>query len=706
MKSTTYSTAIGGTQVTARFTDLAENANGSVLVEAGDTVVLVTAVMAKKEATTSYFPLSVEYEEKFYAVGSILGSRFQRREGRPSRKATLNARLVDRTVRPLFPKGLKREVQIVVSVLSLGNHAPEALAVLGASLALGVSDIPWNGPVSGVLFSEKNGTWVPDLPFNEKKSATNHLLLCGNEKKVVMVEMEGKEVQESVMLRTCSEAQRLLGKLQQFQNDIISKQGKGKVAFNPQTISDECRGIFEEEFRNRLHDAIFEKNEDVHAVRDAWNMRLHEKGLDEESSVTADFFNAMVKKIVCDEAVQNNRRPDGRTADEVRTIYAQAGKVSPKLHGSGIFYRGGTHVFTALTLGSPAERLLLNEIENPDTEERFMHHYNFPPFAGGETGRIGSPKRREIGHGALAEKSLRNMLPPEKDFPYTIRLVSECFSSNGSTSMGSVCASTLALLDGGVPITEPVAGIAMGLMENEGGSVILTDIQGFEDHHGVMDFKVAGTQNGITAMQLDIKTNGIDFSLLPEILEKAKIARMRILTAIHEEIATHRSTLSPNAPFLQTVHIRPDTIGLLIGTGGKTIRSIKETYGVDTIDVDDSGAVVVSGAQEPVMRAVAHIQELTKSTEVGDMLEVAVKTITSFGAFAAVSDNQDGLIHISEFAPQRIDSVEDLVAVGDVVPVVVKEVENGKVALSVKDRDPEFFASKLHQKKRARRGRR
>ena len=386
----------------------------------------------------------------------------------------------------------------------------------------------------------------------------------------------------------------------------------------------------------------------------------------------------------------------GRGADEVRPLYAQAGSVSKRLHGSGIFYRGGTHVFTALTLGSPGDALSLNTIEDPETDERFMHHYNFPPYSTGEVGRIGSPKRREIGHGALAEKALRNVLPSKDDFPYTMRLVSECFASNGSTSMGSVCASTLALMDGGVPITAPVAGIAVGLMQKGDAYVLLTDIQGPEDHHGSMDFKVAGTKNGITAIQMDVKIEGITLAILSEALEKGRVARLHILEIITQEMSEPRASLSPYAPHIDTLTIDPDTIGMVIGTGGKTIKQLRIDTGVDSIDIEDDGTVSVSGDKEAVALAVQKIHDMTRSFEVGDTVDATIKNITDFGAFAELSPSHDGMIHVSEFSPQRIDTVDSVVSPGDVVPVVVKEVRpDGRIALSVKDRDPSFFDSIL-----------
>ena len=478
-----------------------------------------------------------------------------------------------------------------------------------------------------------------------------------------------------------------------FQQEVIAEIGREKIEISTPEISAEAKKIFDETIFPKVKEAVFSSEISLDAVQKEWGKLLEEKEVADDRKVTDRYFEDMVDALVHREAVENKRRVDGRGMDEVRSLYAQAGGLSSRLHGTGIFYRGGTHVFTALTLGSPGDALALNTIEDPEADERFMHHYNFPPYSTGEVGRIGSPKRREIGHGALAEKALRNVLPPQDNFPYTMRLVSECFASNGSTSMGSVCASTLALMDGGVPIIAPVAGIAVGLMQQGDKHILLTDIQGLEDHHGAMDFKVAGTQNGITAIQMDVKVEGITLAVLGEALEKGKAARLHILETITQELSKPRASLSPYAPHIETMMIDPDSIGTVIGTGGKTIKQLRADTGVDSIDIEDDGVVSVSGSKEAVVSAMEKIHDMTRSFEVGDTFDDAViKKITDFGAFAELSPNKDGMIHVSEFSPQRIDTVGSVVSVGDVVPVVVKEVRpDGRVALSVKDRDPSFF---------------
>ncbi len=688
----TFTTTVGSVPITASFTDLAEHANGSVLIEAGDTAVFVTAVMSHQESAKDYFPLSVEFEERFYSVGAILGSRFLRREGRPSQEAVLNARIIDRTIRPLFPKEVNNEVQVIATVLSFGTYNPDVLAAIGASLALGASDIPWNGPVSAVRFTRTADGWKAFTPFEEARLCTDHILLCGKKDRITMIEMEGKEVSETDTIQVSSDALGVIEHLQDFQRSVIDEIGKEKLVIKKREMSAGIAALFDEHIRPALQDILFSPEKNINDIQNTWRRLVDEQVGDDEKQAAAAHFDDSVDSIIHAEAVVNSRRVDGRGIDDVRPLYAQAGGVSPRLHGTGIFYRGGTRVFTALTLGAPGDALALNTVEDPDTNERFMHHYNFPPFSTGETGRVGGPKRREIGHGALAEKALRHMLPSADDFPYTMRLVSECFSSNGSTSMGSVCASTLALMDGGVPITAPVAGIAVGLMHHDGRHAVLTDIQGPEDHHGDMDFKVAGTAKGITAIQMDVKIEGITPTILEEALEKGRVARMHVLETITGAIASPRESLSPYAPHIQTVTIHPDTIGLVIGSGGKTIKALRADTGVEAIDIEDDGTVTVSGAAEKVAVAVERIENMTRLFEVGDTIDGAVKNVAEFGAFVELSPNKDGLVHISEFSPTRIGAVEDVVSTGDVVPVVVKEVRpDGRIALSIKDRDPHFF---------------
>lgn len=693
MNTKIFTTKILDVEIKATVNDLAENANGSVLIEAENTVVFITATMSKHETNQDYFPLSVEFEERFYSAGAILGSRFIRREGRPSQEAVLNARIIDRTIRPFFPKGFYREVQVIPTVISFGKYNPDVLAIIGASIALGISDIPWNGPVSAIRFAKAENTWKPFTHFNESKNLIDELLLCGKDDIITMIEMEGKEIQEEEIIKTSIEGQKIIEEIQTFQKDIISQAGKEKIPFEKTIISENIKKLFEKDIKPALQSSLFNQAQNTSDIRNQWNdiVNIHAEN-NSDRRACADYIEDIIDDIIHTEAINNKKRSDGRKLDEVRPLFAQAGGVSKILHGSGIFYRGGTHVFTALTLGGPGDALLLNTVENPEKDERFMHHYNFPPFSTGETGRVGSPKRRELGHGALAEKALRPMLPPASKFPYTIRLVSECFSSNGSTSMASTCASTIALMDGGVPIEEPVAGIAIGLMQKNNSYVLLTDIQGPEDHHGDMDFKAAGTKNGINAIQMDVKVEGITQEILKEALQKAKEARITILKTITNAIPSVRESLLENAPHIKTITINPDSIGMVIGSGGKTIKGIRADTGAQDINIEDDGTITISGSKESVASAYDAIYLMTRELEVGDVIDAKIKNITEFGAFAEITPGKDGLIHISEFSPEHINNVEDIVSVGDIIPVIIQEVrDDGKISLSVKARDPEYF---------------
>ena len=706
----TFTTTVAGIEIQASFTDLAENANGSVLIEAGDTIVFVTATMEGKETTLDYIPLQVEFEERFYSVGAILGSRYVRREGRPSQEAILNARIIDRTIRPLFPKDLRNEVQIIATVLSFGTYNPDTLAIIGASLALGTSDIPWQGPISAVRYVKTEKGWEPFAPFEVMKDKTDHLLLCGSKDSITMIEMEGEEVKEEEILKTATHAKELLKELQIFQEGIIREIGKEKKVPKKQELSEEGKALFEKHIQPLLKDTVFGKNKGAYEAQEKWQEILDEHGEGIEGIKNAEAYaEEKISEVIHKEVVENGKRVDGRTTEEIRPLYTQAGGVSPRLHGTGIFYRCGTHVFSVLTLGSPSDALALNTVEDPDANERFMHHYNFPPFSTGETGRVGGPKRREIGHGALAEKAIRPVLPAQEEFPYTMRVVSECFSSNGSTSMGSVCATTLALMDGGVPIKAPVAGIAIGLMHTDDTYKVLTDIQGPEDHHGDMDFKVAGTENGITAIQMDVKITGISLEIFKEALEKGRVARHTILKEIKTACPEPRESVSPHAPHIQSISIDPDDIGMVIGSGGKTIKALRAESGAENIDIEDDGTVTVSGNKEAVAFAISKIESMTKTFEPGDTLEGKIKSITEFGAFVEMAPGKDGMVHISEFSPTRVEDIHALTSVGDVVPVVVKEVRrDGKVSLSIKDRDPNFFGeiAQTAQQQNKRSGRR
>ncbi len=700
MQRKIFKTEFGNKTLTAEFNDLATHTNGSVMLSYGETVVLVTAVMGKSETNLPYFPLSVEFEEKFYAAGEILGSRFMRREGRPSDEAVLSARIVDRTIRPLFPTHLKIDVQIVVSVLAIGEDDPDLLGVIGASLALGVSDIPWDAPVSAVRLAKKIGDSEilinPNYATRPADGLDIEILACGKDGKINMIETASKEVAEADVMELLQKATELHAALQDFQEKIIKELGKPKREFVIPVASPSLLDFYQTTFAARLRETLFSKTAGKDHIYELKNVFLAEVSVLAETDSTidkklaADFYEEMVDQELHKGAVEENLRADGRKLDEVRPLYAQAGGISPVLHGSGIFYRGGTRIFSALTLGGPEAALLVDTIEEHNTKKRFMHHYNFPPFSVGETGRVGGFNRRMIGHGTLAEKALAPVIPQTTDFPYTIRLVSETMSSNGSSSMGSVCASSLALMDGGVPITRAVAGIASGVMIVEDKYALLTDIQGPEDEFGDMDFKVAGTKEGITAIQMDVKVSGIDLNILKEALDKAKAARLEILEVMNKEISVSRADISPRAPEIISLKILPEQIGLVIGGGGKMIKSIKEETGVEEITIEDDGSVFISGKNGTAKAAFDKISGITRTYSVGEKVMATITKVAAFGAFAKLDPYNEGLIHISEIAPFHLESLDGVFTIGETIPVVVSKIEMGKIGLSIKKADPEF----------------
>jgi len=706
MKIKEFSTEIGGKKLICQFTDLADQTNGSVIVRYGNTIILVTAVMSKnKREDIDYFPLSVDYEEKFYAAGQILGSRFMKREGRPSDEAILSGRIIDRTIRPLFDASLRNEVQVVVTVLSLENYDPDVLGVIGASLALATSDIPWNGPVSGLRIGRKKSTnefiLNPDFAFLEDPDFLMEMVVCGKDGNINMIEVGSNEGDEKLMAESLHLASTELEKIQDFQRKIISEIGKEKKEVSKIEISDDAKKLFQEKIIPEMEEAVFSGpgNANIYTLMDKWTDEAADKYPEEKMALAKAYFEEKVNEILHIEAIKNEKRADGRKLNEVRPLVCQAGGISPILHGSGIFYRGGTHVFSALTLGGPQDAQIIDGME-VQIKKRFMHHYNFPPFSSGETGRMSGTNRRMIGHGALAEKALLAVIPPKEQFPYTIRLVSESMASNGSTSMASVCGSTLALMDGGVPIKNPVAGIAMGLMmssnfKDDGKYKILTDIQGPEDHHGDMDFKVAGTKEGITAIQLDIKVDGVPVPILEEALEQAREARIKILSKMAEAIGAPRPEISPNAPKIVVIQIKPTQIGMVIGSGGKTVNEIREETETE-IEIEDDGTVFITGKADGPEKARAKIEEITKEWVRGDKASGAVVKITDFGAFVKIGYNTEGLVHISEIGNFRIEKVSDVLKEGDEVPVVVKDVdERGRISLSIKLADSEFARKKV-----------
>ncbi|OHA81436.1 MAG: polyribonucleotide nucleotidyltransferase, partial [Candidatus Yonathbacteria bacterium RIFCSPHIGHO2_01_FULL_51_10] len=632
-----------------------------------------------------------------------------RRETKPSDEAILAGRIVDRTIRPLFPQHIRHDVQVILTVLSLGQDDPDVLAVNAASIALATSDIPWSGPVSSVRIGKHIGNddlvVNPDYAFRTHTDFEFEIIACGKDGSINMIEAEGKEVPEDLMVKALSRASEEIEKIQAFQKELVAAMGVEKRAITKKELGDEAKRIFTRGIAPELDQVVFygAGNTKINELKDRWMMLFNDAFDEDDAELAEEHFEYAVNEILHTEAIERDRRADGRAFDEVRALYAQAGGLSNILHGSGIFYRGQTHVLSVVTLGGPRDCQILDGMETRG-KKRFLHHYNFPPYSSGETGRI-NINRRSVGHGALAEKALAQVLPPQETFPYTIRVVSESMSSNGSTSMASVCAGTLALMDAGVPIKAPVAGIAMGLMSAHGGSAsgrmedrpykILTDIQGPEDHHGDMDFKVAGTANGITAIQLDIKVDGVPLSVLAEALTAAKKARLQILDTITQAIPAPRPDVAPSAPKIIVLKIGKDQIGLVIGPGGKTINKVKEETGAQ-IDIEEDGTVFLTGINGSAERARDILIAMTHLCTVGERHEGSITKIFDFGVLVRLTPSSEGLVHISEIAPFRIDAIGTNLHEGDIVPVIVKEIdrERDRIGLSIKMADPTFAEKK------------
>ncbi len=704
MHSKEYKLEVGGHTMTAVFSDLADQANGSVILKCEDTIILATAVISKSDKNNpGFFNLTVEYLEKFYASGLILGGQYNKREGRPSDEAILSARIIDRTIRPLFAHHIKNAVQVVATVLSVGRMDPGVMAVNACSLALAVSDIPWAGPVGAVLVSKpkSGGEMALDqyVPNTGESNYELDLTICGKEGNVVMIESMAYEYDESLMNTALDMAMPAIAALEKWQKDIVAEIGKPKKDMPAPVLPEEVKNLFASTVGPKLP-TIFgtEPKKVTMALEEEWKNILAEKYPGEENEkmieVAEDHFNEMVDELFHEKALKENARADGRALDQVRALYAKAGDFSPVLHGTGIFYRGETHVLSILTLGGPETATAIEGMEIRGTK-RFTHHYNFPGYSVGETGRFGGINRREMGHGFLAEKALYPMIPEKMDFPYTIRVVSESTASNGSTSQASICASTIALMDGGVPMKRPVAGVAMGLVlnvQNPTEYKILTDIQGLEDHHADMDFKVAGTRNGITALQLDIKVGGVPVQAIKDAMVQAKKGRLEILDVIEKEIPAPRADISPNAPKILVMHIRPDQIGGVIGSGGKVINGIREKTGAE-LTIEDDGTVYITGKNGAAEAAMKIVQEMTHEYKIGEEMEGEVIKILEVGAIVKISSSADGMVHISELAPWRVNKVTDLVKEGMKVPVKVVgvDLERGRISLSIKAAKPDFF---------------
>ncbi|HQK63857.1 MAG TPA: polyribonucleotide nucleotidyltransferase, partial [Candidatus Staskawiczbacteria bacterium] len=665
----------------------------------GETSVMVNATMSPvTREGIDFFPLTVEYEEKFYAAGKIFGSRFLKRESRPTDEAVLTSRIIDRAIRPLFPKDFKKEVQVVATCLSWdGENDSDILGMLGASFALAISNIPWAGPLASVRINRVNGNWIINPTYIERASGDMDLTFSAIEKDgkvlVNMIEMGSKEVSEKDFLDAFDVAEKELKKLIDFQKEAVKKIGKEKIKVEP-SIGIEIEKQISEWLGDKLEKTIDnlptgEKNLGaIEILQQELVKFLEEK--ETEGNIKGqvqDYFEKEVERLIIKNIIEKDKRPDGRKSTEIRPLSCEVA-VLPRTHGSGVFYRGLTHVLSILTLGGPGDQQTLEGMEIVG-KKRFLHHYNFPPYSTGETAPIRGPKRREIGHGALAEKALLPVIPEPENFPYTIRIVSEVVSSNGSTSQASVCAATIALMDAGVPIKAPVAGISIGLAKNEetGEYRVLTDIQGPEDHYGDMDFKVAGTRDGITAVQMDIKIDGIDRKIMEEALERAKDARFKILDVITSQIPEFRKQLSPYAPKIVSFTINPAKIGEVVGPKGSMINKIIEECGGVAIDIEDSGFVAVTGVnQADVDKAANWIKSIVKEVQVGEIYEGVVRKIMEFGAFVDILPGQSGLVHISKFTKERIDKVSDVVREGDKIPVKVVEIDGqGRINLSAVD---------------------
>jgi len=694
-----YREEFGGKPLMIEIGRLAGQANGSVRIQYGETTVLATAVMSAGVKGVDYMPLTVDYEEKYYAAGKIKGSKWLKREGRPSEEAILTGRVIDRSIRPRFDHRMRNEVQVVATVLSFDQvNDPDMSALFGASLALMISDIPYNGPVSSVRVGRANGQFVINPTYAERITSDIDIIVAGTTEKINMIEAGANMVQEKDMAAAIVFGFEELKKLNALQMKIAQELTPVKKDL---MISDRDTTL-----ATMVHDFIAPKLEQSLYTKDKQefykNIReAHDAVLDHvRTSLAADpdltkkladaehYFEDTIDKIVHKNILESEKRPDGRKLDELRDISAEVG-ILPHTHGSGLFQRGQTQALSILTLASPGMEQWIETMEIDLTKKRFMHHYAFPPFSVGETGRLGNPGRREIGHGALAERALIPIIPSKDSFPYTIRVVSEILSSNGSSSMASVCGASLALMDGGVPIKTPAAGIAMGLMFDEKGEKfkILTDIQGPEDHHGDMDMKVAGTKDGVTAMQMDVKVEGITEEILIKTLEQAKKARLEILEHMTKGIATHRPSLSSHAPRIKTIKIDPSKIGMVIGSGGKTINAIIEETKT-TIDIDDDGSIFITAdSDENMDKAIAKIQNLTFEPKPGDEFDGVVTRMMDFGAFVRFAGDKEGMVHVSQISSERINKPSDVLQIGQEVHVIVREIdEKGRINLTMKKR--------------------
>jgi len=682
-----YTTELAGRKLSLEFGKYCGQANGSVIVRLGDTVVMVNATAAEKPREgQDFFPLSVDFEEKMYAVGKLPGG-FIKREGRPSEKATLTSRLIDRPLRPLFNKGIRNDVQVVATVLSVEQDVtPDIPAMIGASAALAVSDIPWAGPIAGVNVGLVDGEVVINPTVAQREVSKLNLTVAGTDEAVLMVEAGAKEISEEDMLRAILTGHEEIKKIVAFQKEIVAEIGKEKREFPVFETGEDVKEVVRADFLGRIEWAFeaFDRHErsDREKVVETEAHEKYAERFEGRMGEVDDALYYLKKEVMRRKIIEQGVRPDGRTLTQIRPIWCEAG-VLPRTHGSGVFTRGETQVMSIATLAPVSEAQVIEGL-GVETSERYMHNYNFPPYSTGEAGRLKSPGRREIGHGALAKRALEPVIPPVDEFPYAIRVVSEVLSSNGSTSQASVCGSTLALMDAGVPIKAPVAGVAMGLIKDvESGKVaVLTDIQGLEDFLGDMDFKVAGTMNGITAIQMDIKIKGIDEAILRQALSQALDGRLFILGKMLETLPQPRAELSPYAPKIVSFMINPEKIAEVIGPRGKMINKIIEETGVK-IDIEDDGSVFIATSDaQAAAKARRLIEDIAKDVEVGEVYTGKVVRMMNFGVFVELLPGKDGMIHISKLAKGRVEKCEDVVKIGDELEVKVVEIDSqGRVNL-------------------------
>jgi len=690
-----FSATLGKKEVIIETGKLALQAGGAVTVRMGDTVILATATMSKSvRAGIDFFPLTVEYEERLYAAGRIPGSFF-RREGRPAEQAILTSRVTDRPLRPLFPHDLRNEVQIILTALAHDQEHPvDMLCIIGASAAIMLSDIPWNGPVAGVRVGLVNGEFVINPTFPEMANSDLDLRVAGTKDAIIMVECGANEIDEATMVKALQVGHEAMQPILALQVEMREKLGKPKAEYTAAKSNAELLAAVRSRAASQIASIIAQYTDRDGRAAELGDLRdtlvaeySAAEGAAEAGAVspTASDIMSSYEDVVAEEVrrriLDEGIRPDGRKTDEIRPLYAEVGLL-PRVHGSGLFQRGLTQVLSVATLGTPGDVQQLDGLD-PEDEKRYMHHYNMPPFASGETTALRGPKRREIGHGALAETALRYVIPPADEFPYTLRVVSEVLSSNGSTSMASVCGSTLALMDAGVPLRAPVAGIAMGLIKEGDKYAILTDIQGLEDHIGDMDFKVAGTSKGITALQMDLKIEGVSSAMMAEALEAARKARLAILDVMLKVIPEPRKTMSKYAPRMIVMKIDVDKIGTLIGPGGKTVRGLQDKYNVK-IDIEEDGTVFISGPDGASADHVMEIvQSMTEDAVIGSIYTGKVTRVEAYGAFVEFLPGKEGLVHISQLSDRRIENIEDEVSLGDELMVMVTDIDpQGKVRLS------------------------